>query len=170
MSHTENKVEWCLRKAEKELRQTGRHRGIVRIRPDRELAFAHVRKAEHALKAVTSFRDIGFSDWSASAAFYTIYHCFLAIAAKHGYESRNQECTFALMQYLIDAGKIGLGGEYVERMFRLNPEEQMEEPTITDIREAGQYGIKTTIDDSTLKKMLDAAKTVLHQTKEIIEK
>ncbi len=28
------KVEWCLRKAEKEMKEEGKHRGLVKIAPD----------------------------------------------------------------------------------------------------------------------------------------
>lgn len=36
MSHAKNKVVWCLRKAEKELKETGKHRGLIKINPDKE--------------------------------------------------------------------------------------------------------------------------------------
>lgn len=34
MSHAENKVKWCLNKAEKELMEGKKHRGLVKIEPD----------------------------------------------------------------------------------------------------------------------------------------
>ncbi len=166
MPHADNKVDWCLKKAEKELKETGKHRGIVRIRPDKELALAHIKKAEHTLKAITDFSRIGYSDWSASAAFYTIYHCLLAIAAKHGYESRNQECTFALIYQLIETKKIKLDKELIQQMHRLNPEQPQENPTITDIRETEQYGVATSLENKTLERMLETAKKIMDQAKE----
>lgn len=89
MSHSENKVDWCLKKAEKELQEGDKHRGLVKIKSDQTIVNDYIKKAEHNLKAITAFRDIGYSDWSAPAAFYSIYHCFLAIVTKFGYESRN---------------------------------------------------------------------------------
>jgi len=169
MAHAENKVEWCLKKAEKELRDTGKHRGLVRIPPDKALALAHIKKAEHSLKAVTDFRKIGYSDWSAPAAFYAVYHCLLALAAKNGYESRNQECTFALIYRLIETKKVKLDAGLLQQISRLDPEKTQESPTITDIRETQQYGVATSLENKTLKKMLENAKAVLDKTKEELE-
>ena len=38
MSHAKNKVEWCLRKAENELKDSKKHRGLVKIKPDMKKA------------------------------------------------------------------------------------------------------------------------------------
>jgi hypothetical protein len=35
MSHAKNKVEWCLKKAEKELKEEGKHKGLIKTRPDK---------------------------------------------------------------------------------------------------------------------------------------
>lgn len=51
MSHAKNKVEWCLKKAGMELEKSGKHRGLVKTRPDAEKAKDYVSKAEHYLKA-----------------------------------------------------------------------------------------------------------------------
>lgn len=169
MSHSKNKVDWCLKKAEKELQQEDKHRGLVKIKPDSELVNAHIKKAEHNLRAISDFRKIGYSDWSASAAFYSIYHCFLAIATKFGYESMNQECTFALIYYLIETGQINLDKGIVEEINALNPREKQESPLIVEIREAEQYGIKLSLKNKTFNKLLDTAKIVLDKTKEILE-
>ena len=36
MSHAKNKVEWCLRKAEKELNKSNTHKGLIKINPNLE--------------------------------------------------------------------------------------------------------------------------------------
>jgi len=92
VSHAENKLNWCFKKAETELGQDKKHRGLIKVQPDTEVAYQHIKKAEHNLNAIDYFARGEFSDWSISAGFYTIYHCFLALLAKYGYESRNQEC------------------------------------------------------------------------------
>src|SRR3989338_11642832 len=106
MSQAKNKVKWCLRKAEIELKEYGIHRGIVKINPDIEKAREHIKKADHYLSATLYLKKGKFSDISASTIFYAMYHCLLAIAAKFGYESRNQECTFTLINSLIENKKI----------------------------------------------------------------
>ncbi len=170
MSHADNKVEWCLRKAEKELKTGDEHRGLVKIRPDVELARAHVKKAEHNLKAISDFKRIGYSDWSASAAFYAVYHCFLAIAARSGYESRNQECTFALIRSLIDNKEIDLDVSLVDQVGELDAEGKHESVTVVDVRESEQYGVKLSLEDETFERLLKLAKVVLEKTKEIMQK
>ena len=106
MPQVKNKVKWCLNKAKKELEAGTKHRGLVETKPDLEEAKRHLRKSEHNLKAAISNQKNGFPDWAVSAVFYTIYHCFLSIISKHGFESRNQECTIALIKHLKEQGKI----------------------------------------------------------------
>ena len=47
MSHSKNKVNWCLKKAEKEIKNGKKHRGLITIVPDKEKAKEHILKAEH---------------------------------------------------------------------------------------------------------------------------
>src|SRR3989344_2170581 len=108
MSHAKNKVEWCLKKAENELKESEKHRGLIKARADLNKAKDYIKKAEHYLKATEYLKKGNFSDISASTMFYSMYHCLLAIALKFGYESRNQECTFALIHYLIEEREINL--------------------------------------------------------------
>lgn len=168
MPHAENKVEWCLRKAEKELQKGDKHRGLRKIKPDLELSKTHLKKAEHNLKAITDFRKVGYSDWSGSAAFYSVYHCLFAIITKFGYESRNQECTFALIFSLIESNKISLDKNLVEEITLLNPDEKHESPTLIEIREESQYGLKLGLEDDSFNRLLQIAKTILDKTKEIL--
>ncbi len=169
MSHADNKIKWCLRKAEKELKETGRHRGLVKTKLDPRLIRGHIQKAEHNLRAMTAFRDAGYSDWSASAAFYAIYHCFLAIIAKHGFESRNQECTFALITKLIEDGEITIDKDSVQVVCGLKPEEKHESPTIIELRESQQYGVAISLETNAFDALQKTALTLLDETKEIIE-
>ena len=98
MSLAENKVNWCLKKGEKELKEGKKQRGLIKKEKDIEDAKNHISKAEHNLSAISYFDKGGYSDWSISAIFYCLYHCFLAIASRFSYESRNQECTIALIR------------------------------------------------------------------------
>lgn len=92
MSQAKNKVEWCLRKAEKELKGSSTHRGLIRIKPDIEKARAYIRKAEHYLKATEYLKKGDFSDISAGTIFYSMYHCMMGIATKFGYDSGMHIC------------------------------------------------------------------------------
>lgn len=121
MTHAKNKVEWCLRKAEKELKKTEKHKGLIKIKPDLNKARDFIAKAEHYLKA-TEYLKKDFSDISASTVFYSMYSRLLAIITKLGYESGNQECTFALVLNSIEEGKISFSKELLEKISSLDEE------------------------------------------------
>lgn len=169
MSHAKNKVEWCLRKAQKELEKGDTHRGIVEKTPNIALAQQHVAKAEHDVKAISAFKEAGFSDWSASATFYAIYHSLLAVLAKKGFESRNQECTFALIYSLIEDEALALDVSLVQQIHEMNPDDAQAEPTVIGLRELEQYGVRLSLDEHQYERLLNLAKEVLDQVKIIIE-
>ena len=158
-----------MKKAEKELQEGNTHRGLVKRSPDLALARKHILKAEHNLEAVSRFKEIGFSDWSAPATFYAIYHALLAVLAKQGYESRNQECTFALIYKLIDTKQINLDDKLIAEIHELQPEEAHQEPTIVDVRESEQYGLSLSLEENTYNRLLSIAKNILDQVKISIE-
>lgn len=169
MPSDEAKVEWCLKKAQGEIAEGGRHRGLIKVKPNLNLANAHIAKAEHNLLAISKFKEAGFSDWSASAAFYCAYHCFLAILARAGYESRNQECTFALISAMVRQKKIKLDEKTLSEIISIKPEEKAEIPSILQLRELEQYGASTSIDDESYGRLLAMSKSILDMAKEIIE-
>ena len=169
MSHAENKVEWCLRKAEIELKKAGKHRGLIKVKPDLENARAYVSKAEHYLKATDYLKKGDFSDISASTVFYSMYHCLLAIVTKFGYESRNQECTFALIYKLIENNEIDLDKELLNKISTLEPKDS-DVKTSTELREKYQYGTQLSIKDDLYKELFELAQNIISKTKEIIEK
>jgi len=168
MSYEKNKVEWCLKKARIELEKEGKHRGLIQVKPDLELAKKYIQKAEHYLKATNYLRKGHFSDISASTVFYSMYHCLLAIAIKFGYESRNQECTFALIFNLIEENKIDFEKELLNKIASLNIKES-DGKTSIEIREQYQYGTSLSIKDKLYNELFELAKEVISKTKEIIE-
>ena len=167
MSQADNKVKWCITKSKKELGQGRAHRGLVEIKPSSEEAKNHIQKAEHNFKAAGSFENTGFSDWAVSASFYTIYHCFLAIALKFGYESRNQECTIALIESLKEQKKIELDNELIDTL-KSSDEEEMHERSTIMLRENFQYGTNTKIDDKQLLALKELCKKAIEQAKKIV--
>lgn len=167
MSHANKKVKWCVAKAQKELAEGNKHRGLIEIKPDLDEAKKHILKAEHNFKAVINFEKSGFSDWSVSAVFYTIYHCLLAISLKHGFESRNQECTIALIEQLNSEGKIKFDSDIINELKNVNIEDKHVDNTIS-LRENFQYGTATSIEDHKLSELKELCRTAIEQTKEII--
>jgi|SRR3989339_1109577 len=169
MSQIDNKVKWCLEKAKKEIANGNRHRGLLKKKEDIEEAKKHIQKANHNLKAAIYLEKGGFPDWAVSAHFYTIYHCFLALIAKYGYESRNQECTIALIESLKIEGMINIDTNFIEHLKNTDSEEQ-HESNIIRLRENFQYGTSTVIDDKKINEIKTLSKKAIEQTtKEIYE-
>ena len=170
MSQASKYVHWCLTKAQKEIEdckklgKRQKHRGLLKTDPDIEEAKKHLAKAEHNLEGITKFKEIEFSDWSMSAGFYCIYHCFLAIAVRFGYESANQTCTISLMRFLKEENKISLDEKFIE----LLEYEEMENSVI-DLREDYTYGVYISVKDETkLDKLKRTCKEMVDITKEIV--
>lgn len=176
MSQDSQRVEWCLDKAKKEIEDCKRsgkrpkHRGLLKGSPDIDEAKRHLAKAEHNLSGITKFKEIGFSDWSMSAGFYCIYHCFLAIGARFGYESRNQTCTISLMRFLKENEKIRLDAKFIE-LLEYEEMEAIKENSIIDLRENYTYGVQISVEDEAkLDDLKKICKELIDITKEIIYK
>ncbi len=169
MSHAKNKLRWCLNKATKELQEGRKHRGLVEVISNIEIAREHLAKAEHNLKVTLYLQRGGFTDWCSSSLFYTIYHCFLAILAKFGYESRNQECTFAVIASLIEDNKITLELSDLEKVSSMSVMETQESPdSAISLREEYQYTTKVSLENKEFQQLLHLAKKILDKTKEIL--
>ncbi|MBU2589399.1 MAG: hypothetical protein KKB39_01405 [Nanoarchaeota archaeon] len=171
MSQSSKHVQWCLNKAKKEVEECKKlnkrlkHRGLLKSNPNLEEARKHLAKAEHNFSGITKFKQIGFSDWSMSAGFYCIYHCFLAIASKFGYDSGNQTCTISLMKYLKEKNKINLDKKFIE----LLEYEELNEDSVIDMREDYTYGVQISVkDEAKLDELKKMCKEMVDVTKEII--
>ena len=128
-----------------------------------------MRKAEHNLRATLYLQEGGFTDWCSSGFFYTIYHCFLAILKKFGYESRNQECTFAVIANLIEQKKIPFSLDLLEKVSTLSKSQPVLSSTVLNMREEYQYGTKMTLEEKEYEELLSTTMIVLDITKEVIE-
>jgi len=176
MSQASKHVEWCLNKAKKEIEECEKHgkrlkhRGLLKSNPNVDEAKKHLAKAEHNLIGITRFKDIDFSDWSMSAAFYCIYHCFLAIASTYGYESGNQTCTISLMRYLNEEKKININEKFI-KLLEYEEREDKEENSVIDLREDYTYGIQITVkDEKKINELKETCKELVEITKQIIYK
>ena len=174
MSQASKHIEWCINKAQKEIEECKKlgkrpkHRGLLKVEPNIEEAKKHLQKAEHNLEGISKFIEIGFSDWSMSAGFYCIYHCFLAIASKFGYESGNQTCTIALIKHLNETKKINIEERYIQL---LEYEEMKQDNSIIDLREDYTYGIKIQVkDEAKLNELKKNCKELVYITKQIVHK
>lgn len=160
-----------LGKCFKEGEKGERHKGLKRIEISEERVNGHLNKAIHNFKAMTAFQKIGFSDWSASASFYCLYHCLLALIAKEGYESRNQTCTFALVEDMINNKKTSLTKEGLKGIFDADITEDLEHSNkILDIRENMQYSIKTALEQEEFLELKERTKALFDKIRKEIER
>lgn len=163
-----NKLDKCFKEGEK---GGERHKGLKKIELDEGLINEHLKKAGHNLNAVTEFKNIGYSDWSASAAFYALYHCLLALLIKFGYQSRNQTCTFTFIENLINREKISLKLEELKEIFDKDVTENLaHSEKILDIRENMQYSFKTSMEEEEFNKLLERTKLLFDKIRREIEK
>lgn len=167
MSQASKHVDWCLKKAEKELAEKGFHRGLIKKEPDKELAGKHIAKADHNLQAAIQFSKIGYSDWSPSAFFYSLYHCFQAIIVNSGYETRNQECTIALIESLKEEGKIEIDDKFISTL-KVQIEDEHDKSLI-EIREDFQYGTQLEYPQSVeFRRFHELCQELIDKTKNIV--
>jgi len=163
-----NKLDKCFKEGEK---GGERHKGLKKIGINGDLIDEHLKKAGHNLNAVTEFKNIGYSDWSASATFYALYHCLLALLIKFGYQSRNQTCTFTFVEDLINKGKISLKLEELKEIFDKDVTEDLAHSgKILDIRENMQYSFKTSMEEEEFNKLLERTKLLFDKIRKEIEK
>ena len=108
-------------------------------------------------------------DWALNVGFYAIYHCFLAILAKYGYESRNQACTITVLLTLINEKKLDLDKDLVTQFDTLDVEKNITNPTVRESREISTYGVETSIDLQQLKKIKELILKVQRETIRILQ-
>lgn len=158
MSQEDKHLKWCL-SDEKRLKK---------VKPNLELAQAHLAKSEHNRGVMKILEDAKKYDWALNVGFYTIYHCFLAILAKQGYESRNQSCTATAILTLIDEKKISLDKALVLQFYTLEVDKEAADPTIRESRETSTYGVKTDINTKQLEKIKSTIITMQRETIRIL--
>ena len=162
------KLKKCFQEGES---KTERHKGLRKVEVNPETIANHLKKAAHNLQAVIDFKKNGYSDWSASAAFYALYHCLLALILKFGYQSRNQSCTFALIEDLIQEKKISLSLDDLNCIFDKDVNEDLaHSDKILDIRETMQYSFQTSLNEQEFKRLLEQTKFLFDKLKREIEK
>ena len=164
---TQDKLKECFKEGEKR----ERHKGLRKIEPSPEKTEAYVKKAIHNFNAIDTFKKAGYSDWSASASFYSLYHLLLALISKKGFESRNQTCTFALVESLIDLKEISLTKEELKEIFDKDITDNLEHSSkILDIRENMQYSMKSELNEQEFLSLRERTKVLFDKLRREVEK
>ncbi|MBI5065481.1 hypothetical protein HZA97_04530 [Candidatus Woesearchaeota archaeon] len=163
-----NKIKKCLDEGEK---GGERHKGLKNVAQNTEKAKGHLAKAIKNFNAITDFHDMQYSDWSASAAFYALYQGLLAILSLNGFESRNQSCTFTIIEDLILRQELKeLTVEDLRKIFDKSVTEQLEHSDkILDLREEMQYSTKTTLAEQEFQHLKQKTKMLFDKIRTEIE-
>src|SRR3989344_3873521 len=154
MPQIDEHLKWCLKDPKR----------LIKAKPDLDLAQKHVKKSEYNYGVVQTLEGLKIYDWALNVGFYAIYHCFLAILAKYGYESRNQACTITVLLTLINEKKLDLDKDLVTQFDTLDVEKNIANPTVRERREASTYGVETSVDLHQLKKIKELIIKVQRET------
>jgi len=158
MPQIDEHLKWCLKDS----------RRLSKTKPDLDLAQKHVKKSEYNYGVVQTLEKLKIYDWALNIGFYSIYHCFLAILAKYGYESRNQSCTITILLTLINEKKLDLDKDLVNQFDTLDVERNITNPTIRESRENSTYGVETSIDLQQLKRIKELIIKIQKETIRIL--
>jgi uncharacterized protein (UPF0332 family) len=158
MPQIDEHLKWCLKDPKR----------LVKTKPDLDLAQKHVNKSEYNYGVVQTLERLKIYDWAFNVGFYAIYHCFLAILAKYGYESRNQACTITVLLTLINDKKLDLDKDLVTQFDTLDVEKNITNPTVRERRELSTYGVETSVDLQQLKKIKELILKVQRETIRIL--
>lgn len=158
MPQIENHLKWCLKDP----------RRLIKEKPDLYLAQKHLEKSKYNYGVVQTLEGLKIYDWALNVGFYAIYHCFLGILRKYGYNSKNQSCTITVLLKLIDDKKLNLDKDLVSQFDTLYVEENLTNPTVRQEREISTYGVETSIDLEQLKKIKELVLKVQRETIRIL--
>ena len=159
MSQIDEHLKWCLKDPKR----------LIKTKSDLVLAQKHIKKSEYNYGVVQTLERLKTYDWAFNVGFYAIYHCFLAILAKYGYESRNQACTITVLHTLINEKKLELDKDLVTQFDTLDVEKNITNTTIRERRVLSTYGVETSIDLQQLKRMKELILKVQRETIRILE-
>lgn len=158
MSQVEKHLEWCLKDSNR----------LTKIKTDIECAKKHLKKSEYNFGVMQELETLKRYDWAINVGFYSIYHCFLAILAKYGFESKNQSCTITVLLSLIEKQKISLDKDIVLQFDTFDTEKDSLNPTIRTSRELSTYGVETSINNKQLNNLKNLIVKVQKETIKIL--
>jgi len=158
MPQIDEHLKWCVKDQKR----------LIKTKPDLDLAQKHVKKSEYNYGVVQTLEALKIYDWALNVGFYAIYHCFLAILAKYGYESRNQSCTITVLLTLINEKKLNLDKDLITHFDTLDVEKNIANPTVRESREISTYGVETSINLQQLKKIKESILKAQRETIKIL--
>lgn len=160
MAQIDNHLKWCLKDENR----------LKKVKPDNELAKRHLEKSEYNADVMRLLEKSKKYDWALNVGFYAIYHCFLAILAKHGYESKNQSCSITALIKLIEDKKIEFDKDLILQFDILDVDKEAASTTVRQSREISTYGVKSKVDAKQLERVKDLIIKVQRETIKLLSK
>ncbi len=130
------KLSECFVLARKDENKGKKHKGLIVVEPDLEVAKSFLLKAKRNIELCSFFKEKGFDYKLPEEWFYTLYYCALAILVVFGVESRSQRCTGLLLRFLKDKYLIDYEDELIDRIQVYNSKGK---ESYVDKREKGRY-------------------------------
>lgn len=158
MPQIDNHLKWCLKYPNR----------LKKTKPNMNLAKKHLKKSEYNFEVMKELEESKRYDWALNAGFYSVYHCFLAILAKYGYESKNQSCSVTAILKLIDEGKLDFDRDLVLQFDTLEVNKEATKPTVRQSREISTYGVLSDIDTKQIGNIKNIIKKVQRETIRIL--
>lgn len=160
MPQIDNHLKWCLKDPNR----------LVKSKLNIELAQGHLKKSEYNAEVMKDLERLQRYDWALNVGFYSIYHCFLAILAKFGYESRNQSCSITVLLKLIDDKILDFDRDLVLKFDTLEVDKDAANPTVRETREITTYGVLSSVDTKRLNEIKELIKKVQRLTIEALNR
>ncbi len=160
MAQIDNHLKWCLKDENR----------LKKVKPDNELAKKHLEKSEYNAEVMRLLEKSKKYDWALNVGFYAIYHCFLAILAKHGYESKNQSCSITALIELIEDKKMELDKDLILQFDTLDVDKEATSTTVRQSREISTYGVKSKVDAKQLEWVKDLIIKIQRETIKVLSK
>ena len=158
MSQIDDHLKWCLKDSNR----------LVKVKPNDKLAQEHVKKSEYNAEVMGDLEKLKRFDWALNIGFYAIYHCFLALLAKLGYESKNQSCSITVLLKLINDGKIKFDRDLILQFDTLEVDKETISPTVRQCRELSTYGVTSSVDVKQLDEVKELIKKIQRSTIEVL--
>lgn len=160
-------VKDCFSNALKDEQKGKKHKGLLKIKPDKKEAEEYIIKAKKNLELCKFYREKGFGYKLPEEWFYTLYYCALAILARFGIETRSQRCTAIFLRYVKDKGLIKYNDEFIQR---ITVYKEKEEKSDVDRREDARYSSSIEIKEveQNYDKMMSKCKEAISQCEEIV--
>ncbi|MEK6928086.1 MAG: HEPN domain-containing protein [Nanoarchaeota archaeon] len=151
-------LEWCFKDKNR----------LTTSKIDIDLARKHLSKSEYNFNILQTLEELKIYDWALNVGFYSIYHCFLAILAKYGYESKNQSCTISVLLNLIDENKLNFERDLISQFDSLDNEKDLINPSIRESREVSTYGVRTSVDLNQLERIKELVVKIQRETVRVL--